>query len=161
MIRVGLGYDIHRLSPDRALVLGGVRIPFHLGLVGHSDADVVVHGLMDALLGAAALGDIGRHFPPTDDRFRGASSLELLRVVASLLREKHISVLNVDMVVVAEEPSIGPYLERMRESIAEALAIGRDEVSIKATTNEGVGPEGRGEAISAHAVALVETSQDG
>jgi 2-C-methyl-D-erythritol 2,4-cyclodiphosphate synthase len=138
-------------------MLGGVKIDWPLGLEGHSDADVVLHALMDALLGAAALGDIGRHFPPTDPRYRGASSLALLRDVAELLRASEYRVVNADVVVVAEWPRLAPHVEDMRAVIAQTLGIPVESVSLKATTNEGLGPEGRGEAISARAVALLET----
>jgi 2-C-methyl-D-erythritol 2,4-cyclodiphosphate synthase len=156
MIRVGLGYDIHRLEPGRRLVLGGVEIPFPLGLAGHSDADVAVHALMDALLGAAGLPDIGTHFPPSDARFQGASSLLLLATVRDLVRAQGMSVVNADVVVVAESPKLAPHVEDMRERIASALGLSASAIGIKATTNEEVGPEGRGEAISAHAVALLQ-----
>lgn len=155
MIRVGLGYDIHRLSPGRALVLGGVPIPSPLGLEGHSDADVVLHALMDALLGAAALGDIGQHFPPGDERFRGVSSLQLLSSVRDLVSGAGFRLVNADVVLVAERPRIAPYVARMRDQIARALEVDIGAISLKATTNEGVGPEGRGEAMSAQAVALL------
>lgn len=155
-MRVGIGYDIHRLEAGRGLVLGGVDIPSPAGLVGHSDADVLLHALMDALLGAASLGDIGRHFPPDDDRYNKAASLELLRQVGGMVRRRGFKPANVDLVLVAERPRIAPHVDDMRRRIAEALAIGSDRVSIKATTNEGVGPEGRFEAMSAQAVALLE-----
>lgn len=155
-MRVGIGYDIHRLEAGRGLVLGGVDIPSPAGLVGHSDADVLLHALMDALLGAASLGDIGRHFPPDDDRYNKAASLELLRQVGGMVRRRGFKPANVDLVLVAERPRIAPHVDDMRRRIAEALAISSDRVSIKATTNEGVGPEGRFEAMSAQAVALLE-----
>lgn len=155
-MRVGIGYDIHRLEAGRGLVLGGVDIPSPAGLVGHSDADVLLHALMDALLGAASLGDIGRHFPPDDDRYNKAASLELLRQVGGMVRRRGFTPANVDLVLVAERPRIAPHVDDMRRRIAEALAISSDRVSIKATTNEGVGPEGRFEAMSAQAVALLE-----
>ncbi len=161
MLRVGLGYDIHRLGVDRALVLGGVPIPFPLGLIGHSDADVLLHALMDALLGAVALPDIGYHFPPADDSYQDASSLVLLEKVVSLLRGRRVTIVNVDLVLIAEEPKIGPYVDMMRDRIAQALGIESDRVGVKATTNEGLGTEGRGEAMSAHAVALVDTGEHG
>ncbi|MBV9280856.1 MAG: 2-C-methyl-D-erythritol 2,4-cyclodiphosphate synthase [Chloroflexi bacterium] len=154
-MRVGIGYDIHRIREDRPLVLGGVTIPSPFGLEGHSDADVVLHALMDALLGAAALGDIGHHFPPGDARFRGISSLTLLARVHELIADAGYRLVNADMVLVAERPRIAPYVNKMRERIARVLDIGIDGIGIKATTNEGVGAEGRGEAISAHAVALL------
>lgn len=159
MIRIGLGYDIHRLAPGRKLVLGGVEVDFPLGLEGHSDADVVLHAIADALLGAAALGDIGRHFPPSAERWRNVSSLQILEHVAGLLSEHGFRVGNVDVVVVAEMPRLAPYVDLMRERIAEVLQIPIDAVGLQATTNEGMGPEGRGEAISARAVALLETAR--
>jgi 2-C-methyl-D-erythritol 2,4-cyclodiphosphate synthase len=155
-MRVGIGYDIHRTAPNRPLVLGGVSIPSRFGLVGHSDADVALHAVMDALLGAAALGDIGQHFPPSDERFRDVSSLLLLAQVRDLLARAGYHPINVDVVIVAEQPRIGPHASEMRARIAGVLAIETDAVSIKATTNEGAGPEGRLEAISAQAVALIE-----
>jgi 2-C-methyl-D-erythritol 2,4-cyclodiphosphate synthase len=157
MMRVGIGYDIHRTVPGESLVLAGVEISSVVGLVGHSDADVVAHAVMDALLGASALGDIGTHFPPTDERFRGASSVLLLADVRDLIRREGWSVVNVDVTVVAERPRLAPYVWEMRRRIADALEIEAGCVGLKATTNEQVGPEGRGEAISAHAVALLDT----
>ena len=138
------------------MILGGVEIPFPAGPVGHSDADVVLHAVMDALLGAAGLGDIGTHFPPSDDRYHGASSLGLLREVVALLALERLEVVNVDVVVVAEQPRIAPHVAEMQGRIAQCVDTSPKRISIKATTNEGVGPEGRGEAISAQAVALLE-----
>jgi 2-C-methyl-D-erythritol 2,4-cyclodiphosphate synthase len=154
--RIGLGYDIHRLVPGRPLVLGGIQIPSEVGLEGHSDADVILHALMDALLGAAGLGDIGQHFPPGDDRFRGISSLTLLEQVRDLLDLAGFRLVNADIVVVAERPRIAPHSGAMRQCIADVLGTDSGTISIKATTNEGVGAEGRSEAISAQAVALLE-----
>jgi 2-C-methyl-D-erythritol 2,4-cyclodiphosphate synthase len=159
MLRVGIGYDVHRTAADRPLVLGGVTIPFQLGLTGHSDADVILHALIDALLGAAALGDIGRHFPASDEAYRDASSLALLATVRDLLGQEGFTVVNADIVVVAEEPRLAPYVDEMRRRIAGVLRIDPAAVSVKATTNEQVGPEGRKEAISARAVALLERTQ--
>jgi 2-C-methyl-D-erythritol 2,4-cyclodiphosphate synthase len=156
-MRVGIGYDIHRLVPGRRLVIGGVELPLELGLDGHSDADVLLHAIMDALLGAAALGDIGQHFPPGDEAFRDISSLELLTQVRDAVRSAGYRIANIDAVVVAERPRIAPHAARMRDRISESLHIGVGSVSIKATTSEGVGPEGRGEAISARAVALIDS----
>jgi 2-C-methyl-D-erythritol 2,4-cyclodiphosphate synthase len=156
-MRVGIGYDIHRTEAGKGIVLGGVEIASPFRLVGHSDADVVLHAIMDALLGASALGDIGKHFPPTDERFRGVSSVLLLAAVRDLVRQQSWSVVNVDVTVVAEQPRLRPHIWKMRCGIADALEIDRDRVGVKATTNENVGPEGRGEAISAHAVALLES----
>ena len=157
MIRVGLGYDIHRLKLGRRLILGGVEIPAGFGLEGHSDADVATHAIMDALLGAAGLGDIGTHFPPTDDRFHNISSLQLLALVRDLLSRERWRVVNADVVVIAEEPRLAPYADQMRNRIAGILGIESACVSVKATTKEGLGPEGAQEAISAQAVALLES----
>jgi 2-C-methyl-D-erythritol 2,4-cyclodiphosphate synthase len=156
LARVGTGYDVHRLVPGRRLVLGGVEIPHALGLDGHSDADVALHALCDALLGAAALGDIGQHFPPSDERWRGADSLDLLRRVVGLVAERGYRVGNVDVTVVAEQPKIAPHAGSMRQRIADALGVGADDVSIKATTNEHLGFVGRQEGIAAIATAIIE-----
>jgi 2-C-methyl-D-erythritol 2,4-cyclodiphosphate synthase len=156
MMRVGIGYDIHRLVAGRTLVLGGVEIPGNRGLEGHSDGDVVLHAVMDALLGAAALGDIGLHFPPSDEHFRGASSISLLELVRKFLADIGYLVVNADVVVVAEHPRIAPHAKLMQERMATALGIEPSRIGIKATTNEGMGPEGRMEAISAQAVVLIE-----
>ena len=153
--RIGYGYDVHRLAEGRALVLGGVTIPFEKGLLGHSDADVLLHALMDALLGAAALGDIGHLFPDTDERDRGADSRRLLRRVAAVLAENGFSIGNVDVTLVAQRPKIAPYVQRMRENIAEDLSAPLSAVSVKATTEERLGFTGSGEGMSAHAAALV------
>ncbi len=155
MLRTGIGYDIHRTSTERPLVLGGVEIASTPGLVGHSDADVLCHAVTDAILGAAGAGDIGRHFPDSDDRWKGASSIDLLRRAVAIIREAGFVVENVDVVVVAERPKIAPYAEQMRRRLADALGIDRDRVSVKGTTNERLGPVGREEGIAAHAVALV------
>lgn len=154
-MRVGLGYDIHRTAPGQSIVLGGIEIPSRVRLVGHSDADVAIHAVIDALLGAAALGDVGRYFPNHDERYRGISSLVLLGEVSRVLAEAGYRAGNVDLVIVAEEPMISPHATEMSRVIADALGIEPGATSVKATTNEGVGPEGRGEAISARAVALV------
>ena len=153
--RTGNGYDVHRLAAGRRLVLGGVEIPFELGLEGHSDADVILHAAMDALLGAVALGDIGHHFPPGDDRYRGASSLDLLAKVMELLRSAGAQVVNLDCMVIAERPKLAPHVPLMREKIAATLGLGLSRVSVKATTNERLGFAGRGEGIAALATALV------
>jgi len=153
-VRVGIGYDVHRLVPGRPLMLGGVRFESEVGLDGHSDADVALHALCDALLGAAALGDIGKHFPPSDERWRGADSLHLLRRVVALLAEAGHRPGNVDLTIVAERPRIAPHVQTMRERIAPVLQI--EAVSIKATTNEQIGFIGRGEGIAAIAVATIE-----
>lgn len=157
MIRVGLGYDIHRIVEGRPLILAGCSIPAPFGLDGHSDADVILHAVMDALLGAVALGDIGRLFPPDDERYRDSDSLKLLRDVRQRVHHVGWFPVNVDVVVIAEAPRIAPYVQPMRQNLADALLLPQDAVSIKATTNERVGAEGRGEAISAQAVALLET----
>jgi len=156
-LRIGNGYDIHRLVPGRALILGGERLqhPEGLGLDGHSDADVLVHALMDALLGALSLGDIGLHFPPDDERWRGADSLVLLEQVAALVRREGWQVVNVDSVVVAERPKLKPHVPAMRAAIATRLGVAPEQVGVKATTNEQLGPTGREEGIACHAVALL------
>ena len=155
-MRVGIGYDVHRLVEDRKLILGGVEIPFDLGLSGHSDADVLVHAIMDAILGACALGDIGLHFPDTDDRYKGVSSIELLKEVNGLIKVKGYRVNNIDAVVVAQKPKILPYIYEMRKNIAEALCINAGCVSVKGTTTEGLGFEGTMEGISAQSVVSLE-----
>ena len=155
--RIGQGYDVHRLTEGRKLILGGVDIPWERGLLGHSDADVLLHAIMDALLGAAALGDIGKLFPDTDERYAGADSLELLRRVAGRIEEAGYAVGNVDATVVAQKPRLSPYIDAMRANIADALGIETQRVSVKATTEEHLGFTGRGEGISAMAVALLQT----
>lgn len=154
-MRVGFGYDVHRLGEGRKLILGGVEIPFQWGLLGHSDADVLVHALMDALLGAAALGDIGKHFPDTDPKYQGISSLLLLRKVKELLIKKGYFINNVDILVVAEQPKLAPFIEQMCTKVAESLEVDIDNVNIKATTTEGLGFAGAGEGMAAHAVATI------
>lgn len=153
--RIGHGYDVHRLTEGRKLILGGVDIPYEKGLLGHSDADVVVHAIMDALLGAAALGDIGKHFPDTDPRYSGADSLILCSHVARLIGEKGYCISNIDATIIAQKPKLAPYIEEMRRKTAAALMLEPDKVSIKATTEEKLGFTGSGEGISAHAVALI------
>jgi len=153
--RIGYGYDVHRLVEGRTLVLGGVTVPYEKGLLGHSDADVLLHALMDALLGAAALGDIGHLFPDTDEQYQGADSRDLLRRVSALLAEHGFTVGNVDVTLVAQRPKIAPYVQQMREHIASDLKVPLDAVSVKATTEEHLGFTGSGEGMSAHAVALV------
>ena len=153
--RIGQGYDVHRLVPGRKLILGGVEIPWELGLLGHSDADVLLHAIMDALLGAAALGDIGKLFPDSEERYAGADSMELLREVAGILRRHGFEIVNVDSTVVAQRPKLSPYIPDMRQGIAQALGVSKDRVSVKATTEEGLGFTGRGEGIAAQAVALL------
>ncbi len=155
-LRVGMGYDIHRIAAGRPLVLGGVRIESDWGLEGHSDADVVLHAIGDALLGAVSLGDLGTHFPPGDPKWKGVSSLELLRLIAGKLLEARATIGNVDAMLVAEAPRIAPHRDAMRERIAEALGITPGQVSVKATTNEQLGALGRREGLAAMAVAMVE-----
>jgi len=157
-IRVGMGIDFHRLVPGRKLVLGGVEIPFELGLAGHSDADALLHAICDALLGAAALGDIGQHFPPGDPRFKDISSLLLLGKVRGLLAGAGYFPMQLDAVVIAERPKLTPYIPEMRARIAEALGLPTGVVSVKATTSEGMGPIGQGKGIAAFAVALIRTA---
>ncbi len=153
--RIGYGYDVHRLTEGRPLVLGGTAVPFEMGLDGHSDADVVLHALMDALLGAAALGDIGRLFPDNDPQYLGIDSRVLLRKVAEVLKENRYTVGNVDVTLVAQRPKIAPYVPKMRENIAADLGVSIEAVSVKATTEERLGFTGSGEGMSAHAVALI------
>ena len=155
-MRIGTGYDVHKLVPGRKLILGGVEIPYERGLLGHSDADVIVHAIMDALLGAAALGDIGQHFPDTDPAWEGVSSIVLLEKVAALLQEHSYRIGNIDSVIIAQKPKMMPHIPAMRRNVAAALGIDEDRVSIKATTEEGLGFTGKGEGISAHAVCLLE-----
>ena len=155
-MRIGHGYDVHRLVAGRKLILGGVEIPFEKGLLGHSDADVLIHAVMDSLLGAAALGDIGHLFPDTDDSYCGADSLALARRVKKLLADNHYSICNVDATVIAQKPKLAPFILQMRENIASALQIPISDVSVKATTEEMLGFTGSGEGIAAHAVCLIE-----
>ncbi len=152
-----MGYDVHRLAEGRELILGGVKIPYEKGLLGHSDADVLLHAVMDALLGAAALGDIGQHFPDTDDAYRGISSVKLLEQVGELLWKHQYRIGNIDATVIAQRPKLSPYREEMRRNIAEALRIPVSLVNVKATTEEGLGFTGSGEGISAQAAALLES----
>ena len=154
-MRVGLGFDVHRLVVDRKLVLGGVEIPFEKGLLGHSDADVLLHAICDALFGAVVLGDIGLHFPDSDEKYRGISSLILLKKTNEILNENGFSVNNVDATILAEKPKLASFIPQMRENIAKSLDISMEQISIKATTTEGLGFVGRGEGIAVHAVALV------
>lgn len=154
-MRVGTGYDVHRLTEGRELILGGVTIPFDRGLLGHSDADVLLHAIMDALLGAAALGDIGKHFPDTDPAYKGISSLELLKKVGSLLEENCFLIENIDATIIAQAPKMRPYIETMRENIARTLAIALEQVNVKATTEEGLGFTGSGEGIASQAVCML------
>lgn len=155
-MRIGHGYDVHKLVEGRKLILGGVEIPYEKGLLGHSDADVLTHALMDALLGAAALGDIGKLFPDNDDRFLGADSIGLLREVTRVIHEHGYTVGNVDCTVIAQRPKLAPYIQQMREILAQAMGTELDRVSVKATTEEKLGFTGEGFGIAAHAVALIE-----
>lgn len=155
-MRVGQGYDVHKLVEGRKCIICGVEIPFDRGLMGHSDADVALHALSDALLGAAALGDIGRHFPDTDPKFESADSRILLRNVVCLIREKGYEVVNADVTIIAQKPKMMPYIEKMRENVAADLGVSLDEVNIKATTTEKLGFEGREEGISSMAVVLID-----
>ena len=154
-MRVGMGYDVHRLVPERDLIIGGVKIPYEKGLLGHSDADVLLHAIMDALLGAAALGDIGKHFPDNDPAYKGADSLMLLGRVGEILSEEGYVIENIDSTIIAQKPKMAPHIEQMRKNVAEALHIEVEQVNIKATTEEGLGFTGTGEGISAQAVALI------
>lgn len=154
-MRVGMGYDVHKLVEGRPLILGGVHVPYEKGLLGHSDADVLLHAISDALLGAAALGDIGRHFPDTDPKYKGADSMELLKQVRKLVEEECYLIENVDATVIAQRPKLAPYIEEMAGNIAEALGIGRKQVNVKATTEEHLGFTGEGLGISANAVCML------
>ena len=155
-MRVGMGYDVHRLTTGRKLIMGGVEIPYEKGLLGHSDADVLLHAIIDALLGAAALGDIGKHFPDTDPEYEGISSLKLLEHVGRLLDESGYVIENIDATIIAQRPKMRPHIDQMRENIAAALKIETDQVNVKATTEEGLGFTGSGEGISSHAICAVE-----
>ncbi len=155
-MRIGEGYDVHRLVTGRKLILGGVDIPYHKGLGGHSDADVLTHAIMDSLLGAAALGDIGKLFPDNDDRFLGANSLVLLREVVQTLEQNGYTIVNVDSTVIAQRPKLAPYIDEMRERIANAAGVSADIISVKATTEEKLGFTGRGEGIAARAICLIK-----
>jgi len=155
-MRVGHGYDVHRLVEERKLIIGGVEIPYEKGLLGHSDADVLTHAVMDALLGAAALGDIGKHFPDTDERYKGADSIKLMEHVAALLDEKGYRTENIDCTIIAQKPKLAPYIPQMKERLARAAGIDADCVNVKATTEEKLGFTGEGLGIACHAVALIE-----
>lgn len=155
-MRIGMGYDVHKLVEGRKLILGGVEIPYEKGLLGHSDADVLLHAIMDALLGAAALGDIGKHFPDTDEKYKGISSIRLMEHVAELLDEQGYIVENVDATIIAQRPKMRPHIDTMRENIANALHVEVNQINVKATTEEGLGFTGTGEGISSQAVCLLE-----
>ena len=154
-MRVGMGYDVHRLVPERDLIIGGVKVPYEKGLLGHSDADVLLHAIMDALLGAAALGDIGKHFPDNDPAYKGADSLMLLGRVGEILSEEGYVIENIDSTIIAQKPKMAPHIEQMRRNIADTLGLDISRVNVKATTEEGLGFTGTGEGISAQAVALI------
>lgn len=154
-MRVGLGYDVHRLVEDRDLILGGVKIPYELGLLGHSDADVLIHAIIDSLLGATALGDIGKHFPDTDPKYKGISSITLLKEVGKLLEKNNYKIGNIDATIIAQKPKMAPHIEQMRHNIADALNIDFNQVNVKATTEEGLGFTGEGLGISSQCICLV------
>ena len=155
-MRIGIGYDVHRLVLGRLLILGGVNIPFHKGLLGHSDADVLLHAIMDSLLGAAALGDIGKHFPDSDNAYKGISSIILLEKVGELIYSKGYAIENIDATIIAEKPKLAPYIEEMRKNISKALSLSLNQINVKATTEEGLGFTGIGEGISAQSVTLLK-----
>ena len=159
-MRVGMGYDVHRLTTGRDLIIGGVKIPYEKGLLGHSDADVLLHAISDALLGAAALGDIGKHFPDTDPAYKGISSLILLEKVGDMLSEKGFLIENIDATIIAQAPKMRPYIDAMRENIAKALQIDVSVVNVKATTEEGLGFTGSGEGISSQAICMLTSPYD-
>ena len=159
-MRVGMGYDVHRLTEDRDLILGGVKIPWEKGLLGHSDADVLIHAIMDALLGAAALGDIGQHFPDTDPAYEGISSVKLLEHVASLLEKKGYGVGNIDAVIIAQKPKMAPHIPQMRANMAKAMGINESQLNIKATTEEKLGFTGREEGIASQAICLLNERKE-
>ena len=154
-MRIGMGYDVHKLVEGRDLILGGIKIPHTLGLLGHSDADVLLHAIMDALLGAAALGDIGKHFPDTDPAYKGISSIKLLEHVGKLLEENGYVISNIDATVIAQKPKLRPYIEEMEQNIADTLKIAKDQVNVKATTEEGLGFTGTQEGISSQAICML------
>lgn len=154
-MRIGIGYDVHRLTEDRDLILGGVKIPFDRGLLGHSDADVLIHAIMDAILGALGAGDIGKHFPDTDPQYKGISSVLLLEHVADLMRQQGFEIGNLDAIVIAQKPKIGPYFQEMKEHMAQALGCSPEKINLKATTEEGLGFTGRQEGMAAQAVCLL------
>lgn len=154
-MRIGMGYDVHKLVENRKLIMGGVEIPYEKGLLGHSDADVLIHAIMDSLLGAVALGDIGKHFPDTDPRYTDISSLLLLREVGHLIKDKGYTVVNIDSTIIAQSPKMSPHIHSMRRNIADALQISIDQISVKATTEEGLGFTGSGQGISSQSIALL------
>jgi 2-C-methyl-D-erythritol 2,4-cyclodiphosphate synthase len=155
-MRIGMGYDVHKLVEGRKLIMGGVDIPYEKGLLGHSDADVLLHAIMDSLLGAAALGDIGKHFPDTDDRYKGISSILLLKEVGVLLKEKNYEIENIDSTIIAQRPKMAPHIPAMVKNIADALELSIDKINVKATTEEGLGFTGSGEGISSESICLLK-----
>lgn len=155
-MRVGIGYDVHKLVEDRDLIIGGVKIPYEKGLLGHSDADVLLHAISDAILGAAALGDIGLHFPDTDERFKGADSLKLLNEIGKLIKAEGYSVVNIDATIIAQAPKMRPHIDSMRKNIADALEIDINQVNVKASTEEGLGFTGAGLGIASNAIAMID-----
>ena len=159
-MRIGMGYDVHKLVEGRDLIIGGVKIPYEKGLLGHSDADVLLHAIMDALLGAAALGDIGKHFPDTDPKYKGADSIALLKEVGTMLDKNHFVIENIDATIIAQAPKMRPFIDEMRINIAQALRIEMSQVNVKATTEEGLGFTGSGEGISSQAICLLANPGD-
>lgn len=155
-MRIGMGYDVHKLVEGRKLIMGGIEIPYEKGLLGHSDADVLLHAIMDSLLGAAALGDIGKHFPDTDERYNGISSILLLKEVGRLVKEKNFEIENIDSTIIAQRPKMAPYIQAMVKNIAVALEVSTDKINVKATTEEGLGFTGRGEGISSQSICLLK-----
>ena len=155
-MRIGMGYDVHKLVENRDLILGGVKIPYELGLLGHSDADVLIHAIMDSLLGASALGDIGKHFPDTDPKYKGISSIELLKEVGKLLKDNNYTIGNIDSTIIAQKPKMAPHIESMRKNIANALNISVNQINVKATTEEGLGFTGEGLGISSQSICLLK-----
>ncbi len=156
-MRIGMGYDVHKLVEGRQLIVGGVNIPYEKGLLGHSDADVLAHAIMDSILGAAGLGDIGKHFPDTDERYKGADSLKLMEAVAQLIDKENMLIGNIDATIIAQKPKMAPYIDHMRANIAKTLGVSKNQVNIKATTEEGLGFTGEGLGISAQSICLLET----
>lgn len=159
-MRIGMGYDVHRLVEGRDLIMGGVKIPYEKGLLGHSDADVLLHAIMDALLGAAALGDIGKHFPDSDPAYKGISSIKLLEKVGELLEQECFYIENIDATIIAQQPKMRPYIDQMRQNIADTLHIQLDQINVKATTEEGLGFTGTGEGISSQAICMLESPRN-
>ena len=159
LLRIGMGYDVHKLTEGRELIFGGVKIPYEKGLLGHSDADVLLHAIMDSLLGASALGDIGKHFPDTDPKYKGISSIELLKHVGRLLHQHNYIIGNIDATIIAQKPKMAPHIPNMRENIATALNISIDQINVKATTEEGLGFTGEGLGISSQSICLIEKNK--